>query len=195
MQSLYAYFTFKEKDLTLAQKQMLKQCDSIAHLYLLLLSLPLALAHFSKDFLAQQKQKHFPTNADKNPSEKFSNNLIIKLIRKDEVLLSQIDKVSGFWLNHDYDLIRKLFVKIWKSDLYKEYANTDQSSFLEDKEFLLSVFNQYIIEDELLHHILEEESIFWMDDLPFVSNIIYSQIKVTLCLRAALLQIACPLYF
>ena len=134
MQSLYSYFTFKDKDLTLAQKQMLKQCDSIAHLYLLLLSLPLALAQFSKDFLVQQKQKHFPTNADKNSSEKFSNNLIIKLITKDEVLLSQIDKVSGFWLNNDHDLIRKLFVKIWKSDLYKEYANSNQSSFLEDKE-------------------------------------------------------------
>jgi len=53
------------------------------------------------------------------------------------------------------------------------------TSFVEDKEFLLSVFNQYIIEDDLLHHILEEESIFWMDDLPFVSNIICSQIKTT----------------
>ena len=179
MQSLYAYFTCIDKDLTLAQKQMLKQCDSIAHLYLLLLSLPLALAQFSKDFLVQQKQKHFPTNADKNPSEKFANNLIIKLITKDEVLLSQIDKVSGFWFNNDHDFIRKLFVKIWKSDLYKEYANSNQSSFVEDKEFLLSVFNQYIIEDDLLHHILEEESIFWMDDLPFVSNIICSQIKTT----------------
>ena len=62
MQSLYAYFTSNNKDFTLAQKQMLKQCDSIAHLHLLLLSLPLALAQFSKDFLVQQKQKHFPTN-------------------------------------------------------------------------------------------------------------------------------------
>ena len=93
MQSLYAYFTLKGKDLTLAQKQMLKQCDSIAHLYLLLLSLLLALAQFSKDFLVQQKQKHFPTNADKNPSEKFSNNLIIKLIRKDEVFPNGIKYV------------------------------------------------------------------------------------------------------
>ena len=179
MQSLYAYFTCIDKDLTLAQKQMLKQCDSIAHLYLLLLSLPLALAQFSKDFLVQQKQKHFPTSADKNPSEKFSNNLLIKLITEDDILLSQIDKVSGFWLNNDHNLIRKLFVKIWKSDLYKDYCNTSETTFEKDKQFLLGIFDKNIIDDELLHHILEEESIFWTDDLPFVGNIIYSQIKAT----------------
>ena len=179
MQSLYAYFTSKDQDLAKAQKQMLRQADSIAHLYFLLLSLPLALAQFSKEFLNKQKNKYFPTVADKNANEKFADNHLIKLIAEDEVLLSQINKVSGLWLNNYHDLIRKLFVKIWKSDLYKAYTISSQSSFKEDKEFLLSVFDNFIIEDELLHHILEEESIFWMDDLPFVANIVYSQIKAT----------------
>ena len=63
--------------------------------------------------------------------------------------------------------------------MYKAYTISSQSSFKEDKEFLLSVFDNFIIEDDLLHHILEEESIFWMDDLPFVANLVYSQIKAT----------------
>ena len=179
MQSLYAYFTFKDKNLALAQKQMLKQCDSIAHLYLLLLSIPLALAQFSKDFLDQQKHKYFPTDADKNSTEKFAENNLIKLISEDVVLMCQIDKVSGLWQNNDHEFIKKLFVKIWKSDLYKQYTSSSQSSFKGDKEFLLSVFDNYIIENDLLHYILEEESIFWMDDLPFVANLVYSQIKAT----------------
>ncbi|HJN63310.1 MAG: transcription antitermination factor NusB [Flavobacteriales bacterium] len=179
MQSLYAYFTSKDQDLAKAQKKMLRQADSIIHLYFLLLSLPLALAQFSKEFLNKQKNKYFPTDADKNANGKFADNHIIRLIAEDEVLLSQINKVSGLWLNNDHDIIRKLFVKIWRSDLYKAYTISSQSSFKEDKEFLLSVFDNFIIDDELLHHILEEESIFWMDDLPFVANIVYSQIKAT----------------
>ena len=168
MQSLYAYFTSNNKDLEKAQKQMLKECENIATLYLLILSLPYILAQFSKVFLEEQKNKHFATDLDKNPSEKFENNKIVKLILEDKMLLKEMDKVSGFWQNSDHDLIRKLFVKIWKSDLYKDYCNASETTFEKDKKFLLSVFSKNIIDDELLHHILEEESIFWMDDLPFV---------------------------
>jgi N utilization substance protein B len=177
MQSLYAYFTYNKKDLENAQKQMLKECENIETLYLLLLSLPYILSKFSKVFLEKQKNKYFTTNFDKNPSERFENNQIVKLILEDKILLKQIDKASCIWENSDHDLIRKLFVKIWRSDLYKDYCNTSETTFEKDKQFLLSVFDKNIIDDELLHHILEEESIFWMDDLPFVGNIIYSQIK------------------
>ena len=51
MQSLYAYFTSNNKDLEKAQTQMLKECENIATLYLLILSLPYILAQFSKVFL------------------------------------------------------------------------------------------------------------------------------------------------
>jgi len=179
MQSLYAYFTSNNKDLEKAQKQMLKEFKDIGTLYLLILSLPHILAQFSKVFLEEQKNKHFATDFDKGHSKKFENNQIVKLISEDKMLLKEMNKVSGFWKNNEYDLIRKLFVKIWKSDIYKDYCNASETTFEKDKEFLLRIFDKNIIEDELLHHILEEESIFWMDDLPFVGNIIYSQIKAT----------------
>ena len=179
MQSLYAYFTSNKKDLEKAEKQMLKECENIVTLYLMLLSLPYILSQFSKVFLEKQKNKYFTTNFDKNPSERFENNQIVKLILEDKILLKEMDKVSCIWENSDHDLIQKLFVKIWKSDLYKDYCNASETTFEKDKQFLLSIFDKNIIDDELLHHILEEESIFWMDDLPFVGNIIYSQIKAT----------------
>lgn len=178
MQSLYAYFTLKDKDLEKAQKQMLKQIESIVHLYFILLSLPPALAQFSKLFLDEQKNKHFATYTDKNPNEKFTNNEMVKLISTSINSIRQIDKFSKIWKNNDYDVIRKLFIKIWKSDLYKEYIAENKTSFKADQTFILSVFNSFIFEDEFVHHILEEESIFWMDDLPFVANIIFSQIKL-----------------
>ncbi len=179
MQSVYAYFTSKNQDLEKAQNQMLKHTESIEHLYLLLLSLPLALSWFSKDFLEEQKKKHFPTDDDLNPGEKFVNNQIVELISTDDDLMRKVNKVLGFWKKDGHDFIRILFVKIWKSDLYKEYISSKKSSFQEDKEFLLAVFDKIIIEDELLHHIFEEESIFWMDDLPFLANIVYNQIKAS----------------
>ena len=99
MQSLYAYFTSNKKDLEKAQKQMLKECENIVTLYLMLLSLPYILSQFSKVFLEKQKNKYFTTNFDKNPSERFENNQIVKLILEDKILLKEIvpvDTVSQY---------------------------------------------------------------------------------------------------
>lgn len=179
MQSLYAYFTSKEKDLAKAQKQMLKQIDSITQLYFILLSLLPELAHFSKGFLDEQKHKHFPTDSDINPNEKFANNQLIALIQADEKVSKQLKKVSGIWNNNDHDLIRKLFVEIWKSELYTQYIAQSETTFSEDQSFVLSILNEFLFEHQLVHHILEEQSIYWLDDLPFVAQILFSQIKST----------------
>lgn len=177
MQSLYAYFTSQEKDLAKAQKQMLKQIDSITQLYFILLSLLPALAHFSKVFLDEQKQKHFPTDSDINPNEKFANNELIALIQAEEKVSKQLEKVSGIWHNNDHDLIRKLFVEIWKSELYAQYIAQSETTFIQDQNFILSILNTFLFEDQLIHHILEEQSIYWLDDLPFVAQILFGEIK------------------
>ena len=36
------------------------------------------------------------------------------------------------------------------------------ASFKADKEFMLSVLNDFIFEDEFVHHILEEEMYLWL---------------------------------
>ena len=43
--------------------------------------------------------------------------------------------------------------------------------------FVLSILNDFVFEHQLVHHILEEQSIYWLDDLPFVAQILFSQIK------------------
>ncbi|MEE2700081.1 MAG: transcription antitermination factor NusB [Bacteroidota bacterium] len=179
MQSLYAYFTSKEIDLVKAEKQMLHQIESIKELYFLLLSLLPALAQFSKVFLDEQKNKHFPTDSDKNPSDKFVNNQLIELVLADEQLSKQLEKVSGIWHNNDHNVIRKLFIEIWKSDIYKQHLANNDTSFHSDQDFILMILNNVVFQNKLIHHILDEKSIFWSDDLPFIANIIFSQIKST----------------
>ena len=139
MQSLYAYFTLREQDTAKAQKQMLKQIDSILDLYLILLSLLPALADFSKGFLEEQKNKHFPTESDINPNERFVNNQLISLILSDKNFKKQLEKASEIWHNNDHDIIRKLFIEIWKSDLYAHYIVEKDTSFRLDQEFIISL--------------------------------------------------------
>ena len=37
--------------------------------------------------------------------------------------------------------------------------------------------NEKILNNNLVHHILEERSIYWIDDLPFITTIIFGDIK------------------
>ena len=37
--------------------------------------------------------------------------------------------------------------------------------------------NDYVLNNELVHHVFEERSIYWVDDLPFVATIIFGNIK------------------
>tara|TARA_B100002003_G_C14020857_1_gene492292 strand:- start:52 stop:996 length:945 start_codon:yes stop_codon:yes gene_type:complete len=177
LQSLYAFFTSKNKDVAMAGDEMIKHVKTISELHAILLSLPIFLSQFANAFLDKQKHKHLPTDADKNPNFKFVNNQLIKIISKEKGIIKQMNTFSEFLTNNYHDFIRKLFLMIWKSDIYNQYLNSEESSFDEDKEFILSMFKKYIIEDKLLHHILGEKSIFWIDDLPFVANIVYSQFK------------------
>ena len=177
MQSLYAYFTLKEKDSVKAQKQMLKQIESIIQLYFILLSLIPELAYFSNIFLEEQKNKHFPTDFDINPNEKFFQNKLVALILSDEKIKKQLKKASMIWHNNDHDLIRKLFIEIWQSDVYAQYINQSEERFSVDQSFVLAIFNDFVFEHKLVHHILEEESIYWLDDFPFVAQIICNQIR------------------
>lgn len=177
MQSLYAYFIADKNDFQQAKDQLFKEFDSIINLYLLIISLPCHIAEYSIGFMEEQKNNHLASDNDKKLSQNFQNNKLIKVILDDKSFMKKVNKVSILWKLNDHEIIRKLFLDIWKSDIYKDYSNIITPTFENDQLFLLNIFEKYIIDHDLLHHILEEESIYWMDDLPFVSNIIYSQIK------------------
>ena len=74
-------------------------------------------------------------------------------------------------------MINKLFKELFTSNIYKSYIENENNDIAVDKDFIVKVFNNHILNNELLHHIFEEESIYWQDDLPFVVTIFNSQIK------------------
>ena len=99
------------------------------------------------------------------------------MIRKDKKLLDKLKNVSSNWLDNDHDIIRKVFIDLIKSDLYNKYI-LKESSQEEDIRFINQALNNFILNNEVLHHILEEKSIYWIDDLPFVATIIMGNFKL-----------------
>ena len=177
MQSLYSYFSAKEDNMPVAERSMLKHINEVVELNLVIIALLIELVKHADNFHEEGKNKYLPSAEDLNPNRRFVDNELIALIREDKSLMNRVSKVSGIWLKNDHDIIRKLFTELYKSEQYTKYLAAEDKGVDVDQRFFVNALNDIILNNVLVHHILEERSIYWIDDLPFVATIIMGQIK------------------
>ena len=179
MQSLYSYFSNANEihDISKSEKKMINHFKDVRRLYVILFSLLIEIINYTDKFLDESKNKFFPKESDLNPNKRFVTNQFSKEILKNKLLLKETNKLIYILKSNDHDLINKLFKELFTSNIYKSYIENENKDISIDIDFIVKVFNNHILNNELLHHILEEESIYWQDDLPFVVTIFNSQIK------------------
>ena len=61
--------------------------------------------------------------------------------------------------------------------MYSDYLKCNDNNYNADIKFFNNILNDVILNNQVLHHILEEKSIYWIDDLPFVATIIMGELK------------------
>jgi len=177
MQSLYSYLSTKANEMPAAERAMLKHFDEVVELKLVIVALLVEIVKYADNFYKEGKKKHLPTKKDLNPNRRFVDNAVINSIRDDKDLMEKVGRVSGIWLKNDHDIIRKLFVELHNSETYTKYINSDNTLSDFDKKFIVDIMNDFVLKNELVHHIFEERSIYWIDDLPFLATIIFGNIK------------------
>ena len=177
MQSLYSYLSTKVNEIPVAERAMLKHFDEVVELKLVIISLWIQLVKHADSFYDEGKKKHLPTSLDLNPNTRFVDNDIITSVRNDLHVMDKVAKFSGIWIKNDHDIVHKLFKELYQSDLYQKYIANENKDVEVDKKFIINALNDYILKNELVHHIFEERSIYWVDDLPFIAAIIFGDIK------------------
>ena len=178
MQSLYAFYSKKDTSISKSENEMLRQIQDISNLKLAVLSLFLFLFRHADSFFEDNKNKFLPKDEDLNPNKKFIDNFFYDFFLSNKTLITKLEKFSVFWNDNDHDIIRKIFKDIVQSKLYNDYLNNDEKSYENDIKFFNNILNEIILNNEILHHILEEKSIYWIDDLPFVATIIMGDFKI-----------------
>jgi len=178
MQSLYAFYSKKDISISKSEKEMLRQIQDISNLKLAVLSLFLFLFRHADSFFEDNKNKFLPKDEDLNPNKKFIDNFFYDFFLSNKTLMTKLENFSVFWNDNDHDIIRKIFKDIVQSKLYNDYLNNDEKSYENDIKFFNNILNEIILNNEILHHILEEKSIYWIDDLPFVATIIMGDFKI-----------------
>ena len=177
MQSIYAMHQKSSDELEKEEKFLIQSIDNIQDLYLIMLSSLTEIRKKEIIFLETSSKKHLATPEEKNPNRKFVNNAVLQLLEENSSLSMGLEKrkINNWSMNDDYILI--LLNEIKKSDLYQKYMSTKNSTFEEDKQFVIDMFTEVLAPNEKLYEYLEDHKLTWIDDIPLVNTQILKQLK------------------
>ncbi|MGY5851342.1 transcription antitermination factor NusB [Salegentibacter sp. F14] len=172
MQSLYAFHQSQNDNLATEEKFLIKSMEEMYDLFLLQLSLITEIRQKAETFLEKSQQKHLATTEDKDPNRKFLNNRVFALLQDHESLQKALEdrKITHWSRDDEYAAI--IWNELRQSDMYQAYMATRESSFKEDKNFIIRIFKDIIAPNQKLYEYLEDKKLTWLDDLPLVNTAI-----------------------
>lgn len=171
MQMLYAYFTHGNKEIQLTEKELFHSIFKAYELYHYLLLLIIDIRDFTVNKIEFARSKYRPSDKELNQSEKFINNPVIKIIENNQQYKKFLNNNKYSWANN-HELIKIIYNNIIESDEFKRYISSEKTGFREDKQIIVDIYTNQISVCEELFNTLEEQSIYWNDDVEFIISMI-----------------------
>ena len=195
---LYASNRKELDDLDEAEQELMLSIRKCFDLYHYLLLLLVALSDVARERVVLSRTKKIPGPEDINPNTRFAENRIIAQIRNNDslrlfaestpALWSRKDKITNFrslsrwlatlglsWADRP-EVVRIIFNEMTKWETYSEYMNSADNSYRADMHFIKDLVTRFMPASDDLASILEEESVYWNDDLPYVAIMIRNSI-------------------
>ena len=176
LQILYAYYSSEEKSLNNTEKELFFCIHKTYDLYHYLMALVIDIADYAESRIEIKRNKHQPTHEDLHPNTKFVSNLFIQQLRSNRQLNAYLNQTKLSWVNHP-ELIKELYLIMIESEIYDSYINSEIRSYADDRKFIEKIFNKILLVSEELYQVLEEQSIYWNDDIEFVISVITKTLK------------------
>ena len=166
IKALFAHLKSGADNMMASEKTLMASVDKAYDLYFQLLTLPVEIADYATQRIELAKQKKLPSYEDLHPNTKFIDNAVIRTIANSDAVNDRIAARRLGWKQYP-ELIRTLYTQLTESDSYKEYMQHGERSFDEDKR-LVEEFFKGLQECDALDEVLEEMSMLWSDDLPYI---------------------------
>lgn len=176
IQILYATYLNQSGDLKKAENELMFSFQKSYDLYYYLLLLLIDVTDLYAKRVEQRRSKLLPTNEDINPNMRLINNLFIQQLKGNEEFNTYLSNRPLSWEEHE-NYVKTLLDKILQSDIYQQYANNSEFNYNTDREFWRKIFKTFIYCNEELDEILEDDSLFWNDDIEIVQSFVLKTIK------------------
>jgi N utilization substance protein B len=185
-------------DLEQAEQELMLSIRKSYDLYHYLLLFIIALSDLAREKVVLSRMKRVPSPEDINPNTRFAENSVIMQLRNNEelrryteatpALWGRKDKITGFkslsrwlgtlgltWADHT-DVVRMVFSEMTQWVTYQEYMVSQDDSYKADQRFVKELVTKLFPASEELSASLEEQSVYWNDDLLFVASMIRNSI-------------------
>ena len=166
VKALFAHLKSGADNMIASEKTLMASVDKAYDLYFQILTLPVEIARYAEQRQELAKQKKLPTFEDLNPNTKFVENGVIRIIANSDAVNDHTAARKLGWTRYP-ELIRTLYGQLTESDYYKEYMQREERSFDDDRRLVEDFFKE-LQSYEALDDALEEMSILWNDDLPYI---------------------------
>lgn len=173
---LYAFYQDEERDVMKARKSLDHSVKKMHELYILLMLLIGSMQGFAIDRIEAGRKKHMPTPEDLHPNTKFVTNKPLRMLANSKKL-QRVSEEMGIGWGQEQEMLRKVFRTLLEHEEYTEYMASEERGFRHDREYLIRMFRKHMISSELFQDNLEEQSIFWNDDLDLAASMVIKTIK------------------
>lgn len=175
LMALYAFNRRDDGNLSQAEKELMFSIEKTYDLYHYLLLLVLDIADVATGKIDQAMQKRMPTPEDLNPKRRFIDNQLVQQLRYNDAFNHYISIHKLSWVNSH--IPRSLYNKMLTWDVYEDYMTSEEHDYQSDKKFIIKLITVLFLQSEDLQSYLEEQSIFWNDDIEYVSAMIEKTLK------------------
>ena len=176
VQIVYSWYQNTNNDLRKTEKELLFGLQKSYDLYYYLLLLMVDLTTAYENRVESKRNKYLPSHDDLNPNTHLINNKFMHQLRENEQLKKQLTDRPMIW-DADNSFVKNLLDKILASEVYRDYTELTAPTYEQDREFWRKIFKKYIYLNEELDDILEDESIYWNDDVEIVQTFVLKTIK------------------
>lgn len=176
LMALYAFNRRDDNDLVLAEKELMFSIGKSYDLYHFILLLIIEIADLASEKIDIALQKKMPTPQDLNPNRRFTDNRLIKQLRNNLALKKYLSANRLSWSNEP-DIPKILYGRMLAWEPYLEYMQSPDNSYVADRKMIIRLVRDFFVLSEDLLACFEEQSIYWNDDLEYVSAMIEKTLR------------------
>lgn len=173
---MFAFYRGENDSLAKAEKELFHSIKKGYDLYQYLFLLLLEIQSFAQKRIETSRQKLMPTHEDLNPNLRFVENPYFALIRENESIHDYLTYNKLSWVNYP-ELIKKLYQKIIASEYYQKYMELPTADMTAHRQVIINILTKELIDFDDFVQCLEEQSIYWNDDLDFMIGMVVKTLK------------------
>jgi N utilization substance protein B len=176
LQSLYAHFQTDGSEISQQEKRLVSSIESIYDLYIYLLSSLIEVRDFASNRMEDARLKFLPTEAELNPNTRFVENRFLEQLSDNRSLKKNIARLSVSWADHQ-EIIRKIYLTFRESEAYTAFMEKATVSYRDEKDIVLHLFGDFMLQSEAYTSLFEEHNIHWADDIDTASSLLVKTVK------------------